>query len=90
MLWGSNMAKIHPVLWSQVTDPPAERAPHVHVAVSPATLRASPRCSTSPDIEMVFKPADRSRDLNAIANHIIQTKRVNREFVDKHTVFRHD
>ncbi|MBB1235824.1 periplasmic nitrate reductase subunit alpha, partial [Klebsiella pneumoniae] len=40
------------------------------------------------DLTLTFTPQTDLAILNYIANHIIQTKRVNREFVDKHTVFR--
>jgi nitrate reductase NapA len=37
---------------------------------------------------MVFTPQTDLAILNAIANHIITTNRVNKDFVDKHTVFK--
>ncbi len=37
---------------------------------------------------MVFEPGTDLAILNFIANHIIQTGRVNREFVEKHCNFR--
>jgi nitrate reductase NapA len=40
------------------------------------------------DIGMVFKPQTDLYLLNAIANHIIKTGRVNKDFVAAHTVFR--
>jgi nitrate reductase NapA len=40
------------------------------------------------DIGLVFKPQTDRIILNAIANHIIKTNRVNKEFVAKHTVFK--
>ena len=40
------------------------------------------------DIPMVFKPQTDLIILNAIANHIIKTNRVNKDFVSKHTVFK--
>jgi anaerobic selenocysteine-containing dehydrogenase len=40
------------------------------------------------DIPLVFKPQTDLIILNAIANHIITTNRVNKEFVTKHTVFK--
>ena len=46
------------------------------------------RCFDLADIPMVFKPQTDLAILNFIANHIIQTDRVNWDFVDKHTIFR--
>ena len=46
------------------------------------------RCFDLADNGLVFKPQTDLVILNAIANHIIKTGRVNKEFVSKHTVFR--
>lgn len=83
-LWGSNMAEMHPILWTRVTDRRLS-APHVKVGVL-STFEH--RCFDLADIAMVFKPQTDLVLLNFIANHIIQTGRVNHAFVDKHTVFR--
>src|SRR5215471_18268130 len=84
VLWGSNMAEMHPVLWSRVTDRRLS-ATHVRVAVL-STFEH--RSFDLADIPMVFTPQTDLAILNAIANHIITTKRVNKDFVDKHTVFK--
>ena len=46
------------------------------------------RCFELADIPMVFTPQTDLAILNYIANHIIQTGRVNEEFVDKHVNFK--
>jgi nitrate reductase NapA len=84
VLWGSNMAEMHPILWTRVTDRRLS-APHVKVAVLSTYEH---RCFDLADIPMVFKPQTDLAILNYIANHIIQTDRVNTDFVNKHTVFR--
>ncbi len=84
VLWGSNMAEMHPILWTRVTDRRLS-APHVRVAVL-STFEH--RSFDLADIGMVFSPHSDLFILNAIANHIIKTGRVNRDFVAKHTVFR--
>ena len=84
VLWGSNMAEMHPILWTRVTDRRLS-APHVKVAVL-STFEH--RCFDLADIPMIFHPQTDLAILNYIANHIIQTGRVNEEFVNKHTVFR--
>jgi nitrate reductase NapA len=84
VLWGSNMAEMHPILWSRVADRRLS-APHVRVAVL-STFEH--RSFDLADIPMVFKPQADLTILNAIANHIIRTNRVNKDFVDKHTVFK--
>jgi len=84
VLWGSNMAEMHPILWTRVTDRRLS-APHVKVAVL-STFEN--RSSELADLSVVFKPSTDLAILNYIANHIIQTNRVNKEFVDRHTTFR--
>ena len=84
VLWGSNMAEMHPILWTRVTDRRLS-APHVRVAVL-STFEH--RSFDLADIGMVFVPQTDLYILNAIANHIIKTGRVNKDFVTAHTVFR--
>jgi nitrate reductase NapA len=84
VLWGSNMAEMHPILWTRVTDRRLS-AGHVKVAVlSPFEHRSYELA----DIELTFKPQTDLAILNYIAHHIISTDRVNRDFVDKHATFR--
>ena len=84
VLWGSNMAEMHPILWTRVTDRRLS-APHVKVAVLSTYEH---RCYDLADVPMVFKPQTDLAILNFIANHIIQTGRVNKDFVGKHVTFR--
>src|SRR6478752_9290088 len=69
VLWGSNMAEMHPILWTRVTDRRLS-APHVRVAVLSTFEHRSFELS---DIGMIFKPQTDLYLLNAIANHIIKT-----------------
>ena len=66
-----------PILWSRVTDRRLS-APHVRVAVL-STFEH--RSFDLADIQMVFTPQTDLAILNAIANHIISTNRVNKDFV---------
>lgn len=84
VLWGSNMAEMHPILWTRVTDRRLS-APHVKVAVL-STYKH--RNFDLADNGMIFTPQTDLAILNYIANYIIQTDRVNRDFVNKHTNFR--
>lgn len=84
VLWGSNMAEMHPILWTRVTDRRLS-APHVKVAVLSTYEH---RCFDLADIPMVFEPQTDLAILNYIAHHIISTDRVNTDFVNKHTIFR--
>jgi len=83
VLWGSNMAEMHPVLWSRVTDRRLSK-PDVKVAVL-STFEH--RSFDLADIPMVFKPQTDLLILNYIANHIIQSGAVNQDFVKRHTRF---
>ncbi len=83
VLWGSNMAEMHPVLWTRVTDRRLS-APHVKVAVLSTFEHRSFELA---DIPMVFTPQTDLVILNYIANHIIQSGAVNRDFVNRHTRF---
>ena len=83
VLWGSNMAEMHPILWTRVTDRRLSAA-HVKVAVLSTFEHRSYELA---DIELTFTPNTDLAILNYIAHHIISTGRVNKEFVEKHTTF---
>jgi nitrate reductase NapA len=84
VLWGSNMAEMHPILWTRVTDRRLS-AEHVKVAVL-STFEH--RSFDLADLPIVFTPQADLAILNFIANHIIQTGRVNRDFVERHATFK--
>ena len=83
VLWGSNMAEMHPILWTRVTDRRLSD-PKVKVAVL-STFEH--RSFDLADIPIVFRPQTDLAILNFIANHIVQSGRVNRDFVGRHTTF---
>ena len=80
VLWGSNMAEMHPVLWQRVSDRRLS-APHVNVTVLSTYEH---RCYELADLPIIFTPQSDLAILNYIANYIVQKKAVNREFVNKH------
>ncbi|WP_446009624.1 nitrate reductase catalytic subunit NapA [Candidatus Electrothrix sp.] len=84
VLWGANMAEMHPILWSRLTNRRLT-ANHVKVAVLSTYEH---RCFDLADIPMIFKPQSDLAILNYIANYIIQNDKVNKDFVDKHVNFR--
>jgi len=84
VLWGSNMSEMHPVLWSRVAD---RRLSHPHVKVCVMSTFEH-RSFDLADIPIVFRPQTDLVILNFIANHIIQSGKVNRDFVDKHVSFK--
>jgi nitrate reductase NapA len=83
VLWGSNMAEMHPILWSRLTDRRLT-APHVRVAVL-STFRN--RNFDLADLGMIFTPQTDLAILNYIAHYIIQSGKVNQEFVARHVNF---
>jgi len=83
VLWGSNMAEMHPILWSRLTDTRLTKKDcEVHVL---STFEH--RCFDLGDNNMVFTPQTDLAILNYIANYIIQNKAYNQEFLDKHVNF---
>ncbi|MBE8167091.1 MAG: nitrate reductase catalytic subunit NapA [Shewanella sp.] len=84
VLWGSNMAEMHPILWSRITDRRLS-APNVKVAVL-STYKH--RSFDLADLPIVFNPQSDLAMLNYIANYIIENDAVNWDFVNKHVNFR--
>ena len=83
VLWGANMAEMHPILWSRLTDRRLT-AKHVKVAV---LSTFSHRSTELADLEVIFKPQTDLAIMNYICNYIIQSGSVNEEFVKKHVNF---
>ncbi|MCA0996428.1 nitrate reductase catalytic subunit NapA [Alloyangia pacifica] len=80
VLWGSNMAEMHPILWSRLTDTRlTKEGAQVHVL---STFEH--RSFELADNGMVFTPQTDLAILNYIANHIIQNDAVNWDFLEKH------
>src|SRR6188768_4290495 len=84
VLWGSNMAEMHPILWTRVTDRRLS-APKTRVAVLSVFEHRSFELA---DLGIIFKPQSDLAILNYIANYIIRNNKVNRDFVNKHTTFK--
>ena len=84
VLWGSNMAEMHPILWTRITD---RRFSHPHVQVAVLSTYTH-RSFDLADIPVIFKPQSDLAILNYIANHIIQTGAVHQDFVAKHVNFK--
>jgi nitrate reductase NapA len=80
VLWGSNMAEMHPILWSRLTDTRLSK-PETQVHVL-STFEH--RCFELADNGMVFTPQTDLAILNYIAHYIIVNGKVNEDFVDKH------
>ncbi|HRP75289.1 MAG TPA: nitrate reductase catalytic subunit NapA [Rhodocyclaceae bacterium] len=84
VLWGSNMAEMHPILWSRVTDRRLSKAgTEVHVL---STFEH--RSFELADNGMIFEPSTDLAILNYICHHIIESGAVNHEFVNAHVNFK--
>ncbi len=83
VLWGANMAEMHPILWSRLTDTRLTKPGcEVHVLST-----YEHRCFELADNGLVFHPQSDLAIANYIANYIIQNKAYNKAFIDKHVNF---
>ncbi len=83
VLWGSNMAEMHPILWSRITDTRlTKKGCEVHVL---STFKH--RSFELADNGMVFKPQTDLAILNYIANYIIENKAYDEAFIKEHVAF---
>jgi nitrate reductase (cytochrome) len=83
VLWGANMAEMHPILWSRLTNTRLTKPGcEVHVL---STFEN--RCFELADNGMVFVPQTDLAILNYIANYIIENDAVNWDFVNSSVNF---
>jgi len=86
--WGSNMAEMHPILWSRVSDAKLNNPKRVKL-VNLTTF--SNRTSNIADMEIIFKPNTDLAIWNYIAREIVfrdkKEKIIDWDFVKKHMVF---
>ena len=83
VLWGANMAEMHPILWSRLTNTRLTKPGcEVHVL---STFEN--RNFELADNGMVFEPQTDLAIANYIANYIIQNKAYNQAFIDGHVNF---
>ncbi|HEX7489554.1 MAG TPA: molybdopterin-dependent oxidoreductase, partial [Anaeromyxobacteraceae bacterium] len=83
VMWGSNMAEMHPMLWARIVDKRL-REPSYRV-VNLTTY--SNRSSDNADCEIVFKPNTDLAIWNYIAREIVRRDAVDHAFVKDHCVF---
>lgn len=81
--WGSNMAEMHPVLFSRML---ANRQSKKHVKIIDFATRTT-RSSQAADKSIIFRPQTDLAVANAICYEIIRNKWVNWDFVKKHVSF---
>ncbi|MDD2566620.1 MAG: nitrate reductase catalytic subunit NapA [Thiovulaceae bacterium] len=84
--WGSNMAEMHPILWSRVTDRKLSDPERVKV-VNISTYRH--RTSDLADIEIIFSPNTDLALWNYIAHEIVYNhpEAIDWDFIKRHIIF---
>jgi nitrate reductase NapA len=83
VLWGANMAEMHPMLWARISEQRLSRDDYTVVNLS--TFRN--RSSDLADLEIIFKPQTDLAIWNYIAREIIERGAVDEKFVDEHCIF---
>ncbi len=84
VLWGSNMAEMHPILYSRVANRKLTGRKVKCFVLSTYTHRSSEIA----DETLIFTPQTDLAIANYIANYIIKSGKVNEDFVGKHVHFR--
>lgn len=79
IMWGNNMAEMHPVLFSRVLD---RKLRDKSVRIIDLSTRIT-RTSHAADLTAQFHPNTDLALANGIAHELIRTNRVNQSFVDK-------
>jgi nitrate reductase NapA len=83
VLWGANMAEMHPMLWARITD---KRLANDDYRVVNITAFSN-RNSDIADLEIVITPNSDLALWNYIAREIVRRGAVDKEFVERHCVF---
>jgi len=84
IMWGNNMAEMHPVLFSRLVD---RRSRGERVTIVDMTTRRT-RTSDLADHVLYFKPNGDLAIANGIAHLLVKAGNFDREFVEKHCNFR--
>ncbi|QLB21016.1 nitrate reductase catalytic subunit [Vespertiliibacter pulmonis] len=84
VLWGSNMAEMHPILWSRISDRRLSKKDSKVAVLSTYEHRSFELA----DLGIVFTPQSDLAILNYIANYLIQNDAINHDFIQKHTKFK--
>lgn len=83
--WGANMAEMHPVLWSRVSD---RKLSNENVKVVNLSTFSN-RTSNIADFEIIFKPSTDLAIWNYIAREIVYNhpEAMDKKFIDEHCIF---
>jgi nitrate reductase NapA len=83
VLWGANMAEMHPVLWARIVD---RKLSHEKMRIVNLSTYTN-MCSNMADSEIIFSPSGDLAIQNYIAREIIRRGAIDKDFVEKRTVF---
>jgi nitrate reductase NapA len=84
VLWGANMAEMHPVLFSRMLE---RRQSSPDVRIIDLAARTT-RTSYAADRSLIFTPQSDLAIANAICHEIVARGHVNRAFIDRHVAFK--
>jgi nitrate reductase NapA len=83
VLWGANMAEMHPILWSRITD---RRLTHDKMKVVNLSTYGN-MSSDIADLEIIFSPSGDLAIQNFIAREIVKRDAIDHDFVKKYTQY---
>ena len=84
ILWGANMAEMHPILFSKLTDRLlSNKSSRLYNLTTISNIS-----SRFAEKEILFKPQSDLAIANGIANLLIKNNKVNGDFVKNHTLFK--
>ncbi len=84
VLWGNNMAEMHPVLFSRILD---RKASNRKVKIIDLATRTT-RTSYAADKSILFTPQTDLAIANAICFEIIHNNKINKDFINNHVSFK--
>ncbi len=84
VLWGNNMAEMHPVLFSRLME---NRRKNTHVKIVDMATRETPTTAFS-DLFVLFNPQTDLAIANGIAHLIFKNNKADMSFIEKHVVFK--
>lgn len=84
ILWGANMAEMHPILFSKVTERLLANKKSQLINLTTMSNLSSPMAAR----EIIFKPQSDLALANGIANILLKRNMHNKDFIDKHVLFK--
>lgn len=84
VLWGANMAEMHPILFSKITDRLLQNKNTQLINMTTISNRSSAMAAK----EIIFKPQSDLAIANGIANILINEGWINQDFISRHLAFK--